>query len=286
MVALDEAAGELLFRVHGVAGGHGLAEEQEVVAGHEFVGDAHQLSKNFHRRLVHPDVVAEALRHFLHAVEPLEQRHEKDDLLRLPLFALEVATHEDVEKLIGAADFHVGADDHGIPALHDRVLDFVEMDGLAAVDAAFEILALEHLLEGHAGVEFHDLLKGHHLEPFAIEDGARAAGIEDFESLRLEAFGVAHDLVVRKLRARFRAAGGVADHRGEVADDEDGLVAEILKLPELLQRDGEAEVNVRRGGIDAELDIERAAEPEFGEQVLFADDFRGAAFQDFELLFG
>ena len=106
-------------------------------------------------------------------------------------------------------------------------------------------------------------------------------GIEDFERLLLKALRVAHHLVVRELRARLRAAGRIADHRGEVADDEDRLVPEVLKLPQLRQRDGEAEVDVRRGRIDAELDVQRAAEAQFREQFGFGDDLRRAAFQDF-----
>ena len=140
-----------------------------------FVGDAHQLAEHLRRRLAHADVVAEALRHLLHAVEPFEQRHEEDDLLRLAFLALEIAADEDVEKLIRAADFHVGFHHHRIPALHDRILDFVQMHRLAALDAILEILALEHLLERHARVELHHFLEGHHLEPLAVEDGARAA---------------------------------------------------------------------------------------------------------------
>ena len=46
-------------------------------------------------------------------------------------------------------------------------------------------------------------------------------------------------------------------------------MAEELKLAEFFQRDGMAEVDVRRGGIDAELDAQRAAETEFFQQFLF-----------------
>ena len=46
-------------------------------------------------------------------------------------------------------------------------------------------------------------------------------------------------------------------------------MAEVLELAEFFKRDGVAEVDVRRGGIDAELDPQRTAEAEFFEQFLF-----------------
>lgn len=83
---------------------------------------------------------------------------------------MEVAADEDVEELVGAADFDVGADFDGVPTLHDGVLEFVEADFLAGVDAVAEVLALEHLLKGDAGVEFEDFLVGHFAEPVAVVD--------------------------------------------------------------------------------------------------------------------
>ena len=61
---------------------------------------------------------------------------------------------------------------------------------------------------------------------------------------------------------------------------------EFLELPEFLQCHRMAEVDVRRGGIDAELDPQRASEAQFLEQFLFGEDLGGAAGEDRELLFG
>ena len=89
--------------------------------------------------------------HFLHAVGAFEEGEAHDDLGFLAVGFLEVAANEDVEELVGAAKLDVGLDDDGVPALDDGVLDFVEADFLAVVDAGAEVLALEHLLHGHAG---------------------------------------------------------------------------------------------------------------------------------------
>jgi hypothetical protein len=47
---------------------------------------------------------------------------------------------------------------------------------------------------------------------------------------------------------------GVADHPGEVADQEDHLVPEVLELPHLVEQHGVADVQVRGGRVEAGLD--------------------------------
>ena len=49
-------------------------------------------------------------------------------------------------------------------------------------------------------------------------------------------------------------AGGVADERGGVADEEDDGVAELLEVAQLAHEDGVAEVEIGRGGVEAGLD--------------------------------
>ena len=59
---------------------------------------------------------------------------------------------------------------------------------------------------------------------------------------------------------------------------------ELLELAKLLHGHSVAEVDVRRGGIDAELDPQRPPFLELGEQFLFGDDPCGAAAESRELL--
>ena len=53
------------------------------------------------------------------------------------------------------------------------------------------------------------------------------------------------DLLVAELRTRYRAAAWIADHRGEITDDQDGFVTEILKIPQLLQDHTVTEMDIR-----------------------------------------
>ena len=49
-------------------------------------------------------------------------------------------------------------------------------------------------------------------------------------------------------------ARGVADQAGEVADEKDHLVPQVLEMLELLDEHGVAQVQVRRGGVEPGLD--------------------------------
>ena len=83
--------------------------------------------------------------------------------------------------------------------------------------------------------------------------------IEDLEDLRLVGFGVLVDGLARHGRARHVAAGGVADHAGHIADQEDDGVAQVLEVLHLAQQDGVAQVQVGRGGVEAGFDAQRPA---------------------------
>jgi hypothetical protein len=124
----------------------------------------------------------------------------------------------------GRTYFDIGADFDGIPALHDRVLEFVEADFLAGVKAGAEILALEHLLKGDAGVEAEDFLVGHFPEPVAVVNNLGLGFVEDLERLVGVGGGVGEHFVAGEWRAGGGTAGGVADGGGEVTDEKHGLM--------------------------------------------------------------
>src|SRR5947209_5739418 len=64
-------------------------------------------------------------------------------LLRLVLLLLEIAPHQNIEQLIGAAELDIRFHHHRIPTLHYRILNLMRMNGLLLVDSRPEILALQ-----------------------------------------------------------------------------------------------------------------------------------------------
>ena len=124
------------------------------------------------------------------------------------------------------------------------------MNRLLPIDPVPEIFALKHLLQRHHAVEANDLFELHWFEPFAVRDDARASGIEHLECLLAIGLGVGHDLFAAQLWASRGPAARVADHRSEIADDQNRLMTEILKLPQLPENQRVAKVKIRTRGID------------------------------------
>ena len=79
---------------------------------------------------------------------------------------------------------------------------------------------------------------------------------------------------MRQVRPCNGATARVADHSGEIADDENCLVPEVLKLSQFSQNNRVAKVNIRCRRIDAKLDAQRPAERKFIAQFAFVDDLR------------
>lgn len=157
------------------------------------------------------------------------------------------------------------------------VLDLVQMHRLAVCDPRLEVLALEHLLQRHARIQLHHIVKRHQLEPLTVEHHLRPRRVENLERLLLERRRVRHHIIVRELTPRLRSPGWIANHRREIADDQNRLMPEILKLPQLRQPHREPEMDVRRRRVHAQLHIQRTPEPQLRQQFLLGNNLRGAA---------
>ena len=83
--------------------------------------------------------------------------------------------------------------------------------------------------------------------------------VQHLEDLALIGGGVGLDLGLGQGRPGLALARGVADQPGEVADEEDHLVAQVLEMLELVDEDRVPQVQVRRGGVKPGLDPERLA---------------------------
>ena len=79
--------------------------------------------------------------------------------------------------------------------------------------------------------------------------------------------GVGLHLLRRQPRARHVAPGRIADQTGEIADQEDHLVTELLKLAHLVDQHRVAQVQVGCRGIEARLDAQRLPRAELVLQL-------------------
>ena len=122
------------------------------------------------------------------------------------------------------------------------------MDGdrLAGLVALGEVVALEHARDGVLRGELDHVRASCSLpSQRELKSTWVRLAVEDLEDLRLVGAGVGLDLLGRERRARGVAAGRVADQPGEVADEEDDAVPELLELAHLVQQHRVAEVQIR-----------------------------------------
>ncbi len=139
-----------------------------------------------------------------------------------------MAADQQVEFLVGAAQFDVGFQRHRVVALQQGIEELVDGDGQAFLVALGEVVALQHAGHGVLGGEPHQALGPQLVEPARIEIDGGLVRVEDLEHLLLVGLGVLLHLLAGQRLAGFILAGRVADHAGEVPDQEDCLVSCLL----------------------------------------------------------
>ena len=249
----------------------GLEGKQVDVAPHQRVGDRHQLAEHLLRRLGDADVVAERLRHLLPAIGALEQRHGDDALRLLAEILLQLAADQQVEFLIGAAELDVGLHRHRVVALHQRVQQLVHRDRVVAFESPIEVIAFKQAGERVACGEPDHPLGAELVRPFRVEQDLRFFGVQDLEYLVPVALRVGEDLLARERRPGLVLPRGVADHAGEVPDQELHLVAQLLEMPQLVDHHGVPQVEVGGRRVEPELDPQLAPARQLPGQLLLDD---------------
>ena len=107
-----------------------------------------------------------------------------------------------------------------------------------------------------AGRQGKELLaaEGHH--PAAVEVDNGLFRIQHLEDLLPVGLGILRHLLPGQGLAGGAAAGWVPDQTGEVADQEDDRVAQVLEAPHAAQHDRVTQVQVRRCRVESGLDAQ------------------------------
>src|SRR2546421_2169931 len=272
--------------------------EELVVPPHQPVRDAHQLPVLLLRRLGDADVVAERLAHFvahdlavhLSRIGPLEQRPGEAYLWNLTVLLLQLAADEEVEELVGGAELDVRLQRHRVVSLRQRIEQLVQRDRDLVLPTSLEVLPLEHASEGIPGGELDQARRPEWNQPFAVEAHLGAVVIENAEHLLLVRLGVGGDLFLAQRRTCRVAPRRISDHPGEVPDQEDDGMAQLLEAPHALERNRMSEVQIGGGGIESHLDPQRhllvVGILQLAQQVLARVHVDRATRDFFELLLG
>src|SRR5690606_35157859 len=185
------------------------------------------------------------------------------------------------------AQLHVRPHGDGVVSLSQWVQELVNLDGHAALEAFGEVVALEHPGDRVMGGQLDEIGELQLTEPLGVEAQLEPVGIGIEDGHRLSDVGltVGARLLESEYRPGLRAAGRVPYHRGEVADDEDDLVAQVLELPELPEHHGMSDVEVGRRRVYAQLRPQLTPlalrELELLAQATFGNDLIGSALQEF-----
>ncbi|MNK76036.1 hypothetical protein D3C87_955970 [compost metagenome] len=272
MVARDDGPGEAHLGVARVEGagleagerlfdlGQGQARGEPVVVLEQGVGHGHDLAVHVLGGVGEADVVVEGLGHLLDAVRAFEDRVHHHDLGALAVRRLDLAAHEEVELLVGAAHLDVRLDGDRVVALHQGVEELVEGDGIVALVALGKVIARQHLGDRGLGRQFDGVSEGHAVQPLPVPVDLGLGEVEDQAQLVEVGLGVLLDFLEGEGRPGGFLTGGVADPGGEVADDDDHLVTCVLKTAQAVQDHGMAQVQIGLGGVETELDAERPIE--------------------------
>ena len=69
---------------------------------------------------------------------------------------------------------------------------------------------------------------------------------------------------------------GIADHAGEIADQENDVMTELLKLAHLVDQDRVTDMQIRRRRVEAGFDDQRPAQLQLRLESVFGQDLVGA----------
>ena len=147
--------------------------------------------------------------------------------------------------------------------------------------ALSEIIAFEDAGHGVFAGEREHVGKIHFGKPLGIVCNAGFILVQNLRDLLVIAAAVLARLLKRQRHAGLAAAGRIADHRGEIADDEHDLMPEVLKHAQLAQHDGMAEMQVGPARVGAELDLQASAAFQLLLQSLLGIDRHGVPEQIF-----
>src|SRR5580698_5314148 len=98
-----------------------------------------------------------------------------------------------------------------------------------------KILALKKLRNCVLRHQPDEIVCGELSHPSTVEVDDCFLWIENLKDLRFVGLGILFDLLARERRTSHRTSRRIANHSGEIADQENGCVAEILKVLEFAE---------------------------------------------------
>ncbi|MNH21376.1 hypothetical protein D3C79_811830 [compost metagenome] len=126
-------------------------------------------------------------------------------------------------------------------------------DWLIGCVALVEVIALKHTSHGVLRSQANEVGRPHLIHPGGVECHFGFCRIQNLEDLSLVGLGILEDLLASERWTRGTLATRVADHPGEVTNQEDHLMPQLLELAQLINKHGVTQVQIRSRWIEARL---------------------------------
>ncbi len=122
-----------------------------------------------------------------------------------------------------------------------------------------KFVTFQHLRDGEFCGQADDGLKAEFAQPLGVVADFCLFAVENLKDLIGVGLGVLVNFLAGQWLAGHGASGRIANQAGVVADQEDHGVAEVLKVLQLANQNGVAEMKIGRGRIEASFDAQGAA---------------------------
>src|SRR5204863_4070706 len=119
-----------------------------------------------------------------------------------------------------------------VVSLQERVDELTQRQRRARRETLGKVVSLEGSSHGLVRSQVEETLDAEVVQPFGVVADLRLVAVQNQEELIEDAPRIRVHLVLRQDLPGLRLLGRVADARGEVADDEHGLMAETLEVAE------------------------------------------------------
>ena len=106
------------------------------------------------------------LAHLIDAVQTDEQRHRDNALSFLVVLTLQLTADQEVETLVGAAEFDIGFKLNRVVSLHQRVDQLVHGNRCLGSKTLGEVVAFKQTGKRIAGCEFDEAGRAQFIAPF------------------------------------------------------------------------------------------------------------------------
>src|SRR5690242_8077990 len=196
---------------------------------------------------------------------------------------LQFTAHQQIEFLVSAPEFDICLKCDRIVALDQGIQKFVNGNGLITSIAFSKIVTLQHARHSVSGSQFYQVSGIGSIHPGGVEYHFSLLGLEYAENLVLIRLRILDYLFARESRTSCILATGITDHAREIADQEEGMMAQILKMTHFIEQDSMAQMQIGCRRIKARLDSEGPVGSELLLQLLFQQKLATAALDNLKL---